>query len=208
MISHGGFRTQVPSAALQDVQINMQLQVKRSFTHPHPHQVQADQLRQRPSDSDADLGQECIANLLQAVKCQVAQAAQLRQVHAQEAAAARDTGLCVPEDQWRDHQLRESWGQPTWPDGQRYLQKAQNAAQTHMLARMSMQQQLKQRVGSKQQQLLPACVSGRQGLGRESTCSASRAVSVLSWCRNSGSRWLESVAVARRDSRRSCRHSK
>lgn len=86
-----------------------------------------------------------LANFVEAVEGQMAQAAELWQVQLKKAGAAlstaRSTVLLVlpPVVQWRHHQLRERLWQPAWPIWQHYLLN-EATCQSHVAARPCQQE--------------------------------------------------------------------
>ena len=80
---------------------------------PVTHQVQAEKLGQRPS-CGAKLPHQVSANVAQPVKGKVAQAAQLRQVSADEhcSECGAINKVLTGRVNWRQHQLREANRQP------------------------------------------------------------------------------------------------
>jgi hypothetical protein len=90
------------------------------------HQMQADQLRQRFGGS-ADIWQQVLANLSQAMERQVAQGTQRwqvkpKEVHSIHRSTTPHIGVYGVLDVWQHHQLRKTRWQSTHPARQRDLQ--------------------------------------------------------------------------------------
>ena len=186
-----------------------------SFINQLPHQVQADQLRQR-FGGGADVLQEDVADRMIVVNCQVAQAAQRRQVRAEECDALPKTLCCcswvrVAVLVWRQHELRESSGQAAHPSWQRDLQSASKPESVffpHCHPRQGWsvcswlwlctygnvlgtdQSFPHENMNGKASTSMSATASLQRYIGANwppvGTCRASSPVRVLSWCGSSG----------------------